>query len=185
MTTLFVAALAEEAAALPGHADFLEVGLGKVSAATTLSSHLRGHPDVDLVVNFGTAGGLRHQPTGSVVDVGRVLQHDLDVDALSALVGRELPGGPLDVGGGSAVLATGDRFVSDPADRAELARRAHVVDMEGYALVAAARANGVDIRVVKCVSDGADGDAATTWQQTVVRSSHALVDHLSTTGLLP
>lgn len=128
MTTLFVAALAEEAAALPRHADVLELGVGKVSAAITLAVHLGDRPDVDLVVNLGTAGGLHDQPMGTVMEVGLVVQHDLDVDGISHLVGRAMPGGPLDLAGDGVTLATGDRFVTDPALRAALATRAALAD---------------------------------------------------------
>ncbi len=183
MSTLYVAALAEEVAALPDHLAVLELGVGKVTAATRLAAHLRARPEVDLVVNVGTAGGLRDQPLGTVVPIGRVLQHDLDVEGISSLVGRSMPGGPLAVAGGSAILATGDRFVTDPAARSALARRAHVVDMEGYAVVATCRALDVDVRVVKCVSDGADGQAAWTWSQALARCAAALADHLARTGV--
>ena len=44
------------------------------------------------------------------------------------------------MGGSEIVLATGDVFVTDPAVRDRLAERAHLVDMEGYAVAYAARA---------------------------------------------
>ncbi len=184
MTTLFVSALAEEVAALPSTAEVLELGVGKVSAATRLAGHLRERPDVDLVVNVGTAGGLRGQAMGTVVEVGRVVQHDLDVDGISHLVGRTMPGGPLDLGRAGVTLATGDRFVTDRAVRASLATRADLVDMEGYAVVAACHALDIAVRVVKCVSDGADGDAAMTWQLAMDHCARALAIHLVDTGLL-
>lgn len=178
MGTLFVAAIAEEAAALPRAADVLQVGVGKVTAAVVLAAHLARHPDVDLVVNIGTAGGLAGQPMGTVVEVGRVVQHDLDVDGISALVGRKMPGGPLDLPADGPTLATGDCFVTDPVARDRLGTTADLVDMEAYAVVATCRAFDIDVRVVKCVSDGADGQAATTWREAVDHCAKALAGHL-------
>ena len=67
----------------------------------------------------------------------------------------------LDVGAGDPelVLATGDLFVSDAQVRDALAERASLVDMEGYAVVAACQAFDVPVRVVKHVSDDADASA--------------------------
>ena len=67
----------------------------------------------------------------------------------------------LGVGAGDPelVLATGDLFVSDAQVRDALAERASLVDMEGYAVVAACQAFDVPVRVVKHVSDDADASA--------------------------
>jgi adenosylhomocysteine nucleosidase len=78
--------------------------------------------------------------------------------------------------GRSAVLATGDVFISDPVVRGRLAQRADVVDMEGYAVASAARAVGVPVTLVKQVSDSADGTAARTWQETMDACARALAD---------
>lgn len=180
---LYCSAIHEEAAGLPAHCEVLELGVGKVSAGARLAARLAAG-DVDLVVNLGTAGGLHGQPMGTVVEVERVVQHDLDVDGIAALVGRPMPGGPLSLAHGTATLATGDTFITDPAIRARLAATADVVDMEGYAVVSTCRALGVDVRVVKCVSDGADGGAVTTWQQAVALCAARLADGLEERGLV-
>lgn len=184
MSTLFATALAEEAAALPDHVAVLEVGVGKVSAATRIAAHLRTHPEVSLVVNVGTAGGLHGQAMGTVAEVGRVLQHDLDVTGIAHLVGREMPGGPIELDADGVTLATGDRFITDPVARADLSDRADLVDMEGYAVVAACRAFNVPVRVVKCISDGADGEAAMTWKQALDRCAAELAAWVATAGLV-
>ena len=178
MSTLFVAAIEEETAALSRAADVVHVGVGKVQAATTLARVLAERGDmIDLVVNLGTAGGLHAQPLGTIVEVARVHQHDLDVAGIVDLLGRRMPGGPIDVAapaGTTGRLATGDRLIADPADRARLALDADVVDMEGYAIAAVCRAFDVPLRIVKAVSDGADGDAATTWHDALERCAQDL-----------
>ena len=60
------------------------------------------------------------------------------------------------------MLASGDVFVADPAVRDPLARRADLVDMEGYAVAYACRRFGVPVRLVKHVSDNAD-EVALDW----------------------
>jgi adenosylhomocysteine nucleosidase len=73
-------------------------------------------------------------------------------------------------------LATGDVFVADETVRERLAARASLVDMEAYALAAAAGCAGVPIRVVKHVSDQADEDAASSWRDTLQESAKALAN---------
>jgi adenosylhomocysteine nucleosidase len=186
MRVLFVAALPEESAALEAHVPVLHVGVGKVQAAAALAAALHDHP-ADLVVNLGTAGGLRGQPIGEVLPVATVFQHDFDHRAVSSFVGRPVGGGPLHLQGpegADAVLATGDRVIVDVADRAALADHADLVDMEGYALAATARAFDRAVWLVKAVSDGADHDAVGSWREALTRCSDALARWAEGHGLL-
>jgi len=127
------------------------------------------------VISLGTAGALRPGWTGTHV-IGTVIQHDLDGDLLRELTG-ETWGEPLALmDRDGPTLATGDVFVSDPVIRARLAARAALVDMEAYALAAAAHQAGVPIRVVKHVSDDASEGAGKTWRETMAESASALAD---------
>lgn len=65
------------------------------------------------------------------------------------------------------MLATGDTFVADEDARARLARRADLVDMEGYAVAWAAARAGVPCRMVKRVSDEAGEGADRAWRDAV------------------
>jgi adenosylhomocysteine nucleosidase len=184
---LFVAALPEESARLPADVEVLHLGVGKVQAAAALAARLAAAP-VDLVVNLGTAGGLHGQRLGEIVEVARVHQHDFDHVAVGAFVGRPVPGGPLELSGPPGAvgrLATGDRVVVSAADRAALAEHADVVDMEGYAVAATARAFGRDVWIVKAVSDGADADAVGTWRDTLELCAQRLATWAEAHGLLP
>ncbi|WP_235502689.1 MULTISPECIES: nucleosidase [unclassified Kitasatospora] len=178
---LLVVAVEEEAAHFGDSLPILLTGIGKVNAAVALATVLAQGERPSEILNLGTAGALRPGWTG-IHEVAQVLQHDLDTPGLQALTGRRY-GDPieLDVAGGP-VLATGDLFVSDPAARDRLAERADLVDMEGYAIVTAARRAGVSVRLIKHVSDEAGAGADRTWQQSVDSCAKELAawlrDHL-------
>jgi adenosylhomocysteine nucleosidase len=158
---LVVVALRQEAAYLEG-VNVLLAGIGKVSSGIAVTAALaKRRPS--YVLNVGTAGALRDGLEG-VHRVGRVLEHDFDTDAIGALVGVPLPGEIVLDETAPIVLATGDAFVSDPVSRAQLAARAHLVDMEGYAVARACAAAGVRCEMVKVVSDDASDGAARSWQ---------------------
>jgi adenosylhomocysteine nucleosidase len=175
---LLVMAVHLEAEALGSDLPVLLTGMGKVNAALAVAATLAGGPKPREIINLGTAGALRPGLTGTH-PIGTVLQHDLDSDVLLKLTG-EVTGPPLLVGDPDGiVLATGDAFVADPATRDRLAAHAHLVDMEGYAVAAAAHAAGVPVRLVKHVSDDASEHASRTWQQSVAECSRELARWLA------
>lgn len=171
-------ALEEEAAHLDTTLPVLITGVGKVNAALAVTRHLARSPRPSMIINLGTAGALRAGLHGTH-EIKRVWQHDFDSDSIKALTGREY-GPDLTLAEEGLVLATGDVFVSDPALRDRLAAEAHLVDMEGYAVAAAAAAFDLPIRMVKHVSDSADDSAARSWTSTVAESSRALAAWLVT-----
>lgn len=176
---LVVSATRAEAAHVLEGTQLLITGLGKVRAATALTRRLA----VDAgryrrVVNIGTAGAL-HLHHGGLYVPSQVIEHDLSAAELAA-IGHpvqdcwELPGGD------GTVLATGDTFVNDEAQRAELARRADLVDMEGAALVHVGAEFGIPVRLVKVVSDYAD-EAAMDWAAAVDAAARELAEWLGAT----
>ena len=164
---LLVVALDLEAEQLGDRLPLLITGVGKIRAATAVA-RLLATTQPSVVVNIGTAGGLRPGLDG-VHEIGTVLQHDLADDAIATLTGRHF-GAPILLGDGP-ILATGDQFVQGGPVRDALAERADLVDMEGYAVAHAAQAAGVPVRLVKLVSDDADEHALRSWAQSV--SDHA------------
>lgn len=162
MTTLVVAAATSETRYLPADVDVVLTGLGKTAAAIATTRALAERTPQERaglqVVNLGSCGALRPGMRG-VFEPGVVLNHDISADAIRAL-GHDVRE-RLGVGAGDPelVLATGDLFVSDAQVRDALAERASLVDMEGYAVVAACQAFDVPVRVVKHVSDDADASA--------------------------
>lgn len=165
---LVVVALRQEAVHVQG-VDVVLTGMGKVAAAVAVSTAIAERRP-SLVLNVGTAGALHDGLEGAHV-IGRVLEHDLDHAALGALVGADLSGEVVLDPDVPTTLATGDLFVADEGVRAALAQRAHLVDMEGYAVARACAAAGVPCRMVKVVSDSASADAARSWQEQADRTA--------------
>ena len=170
---LLVVALEEEAVHIHVHElPILVTGVGKVNAAIAVSTILGQHRP-SSIVNLGTAGALRDGVTGTHV-ISSVIQHDLNDAAIYDLVGIHF-GEPISFDSGSGtVLATGDRFISKPEVRERLAKDAHLVDMEGYAIARAARAAGIPVTLVKEVSDQAGEQAAKSWSETLDECSASL-----------
>jgi adenosylhomocysteine nucleosidase len=170
---LAVSATTGEAAYLPSDVPLLVTGVGKTAAATAVAAELARHPDPAsvAVLNVGTAGALRDGLEGLHVP-GAVLNHDISAAAIRSLGLEPYDRLPLP-GDSDVVLATGDVFVSDPHVRAGLAARAHLVDMEGYAVAYAAMTAGAQVRLVKHVSDNAD-ETALDWAAQVDASARVL-----------
>lgn len=162
---LLVVALEEEAQHLHvSELPILVTGVGKVCAAAALSAVLaRQRPS--RIINLGTAGALRDGLTGTQV-IGRVWQHDFDDEAVFRLTAEHF-GAPIDLVPGGPVLASGDAFISGGSARAKLAALADLVDMEGYAVAKVARDFGLEVMLVKEISDSADAAAGRTWREAV------------------
>lgn len=175
MSVLVVSATAAEAAHVPSGLPVLVTGIGKVAAASAVARALASDSTVDLVVNIGSCGALRDGLSG-VFEAGRVLNHDLSVEALRA-IGYD-PEEWLEVGPSGIALATGDVFVHETTTRLRLAEQADLVDMEGYAVAWACRQAGVPVRLVKHVSDNAD-EASLDWASLVDASARDLGDWLA------
>jgi len=173
--TLVVSATKAEAQHVPDGLPLLITGIGKTAAASGVARALARRPEITEVVNIGSCGALRDGLAG-VFEIGRVLNHDLSAEALR-LIGYE-PEIELEVGRGEYVLATGDVFVHETDVRARLARQAHLVDMEGFAIAWACREAGVPVRLVKHVSDDAN-EQSLDWKTLVEQSSTALGEWLS------
>jgi nucleoside phosphorylase len=163
---------------VPDGLPVLVTGLGKTAAAAAVAEALAS-TDLDhlTVVNVGTAGSLRPGMSG-IFRPSTVLNHDLSADVVRALGYDPQELLPVPDGDGT-VLATGDVFVTEQQVRERLAQRAHLVDMEGYAVVYACRRRGVPVRLVKHVSDEAD-ERAMDWPELVDHSAAELGRWLQT-----
>ena len=176
---LVVVALGQEAAYLDDlDVEVVLTGPGKVSAAVAVAGAVtRRRPS--RVLNIGTAGALRDGLDGVHV-VGRVIEHDFDHEGIEALLGQALPGEIVLDASSPVTLATGDRFIQHSAARRALAERAHLVDMEGYAVARACAAAGVPCEMVKVVSDEATEGALRSWQETVDLAARLIAEVVAT-----
>lgn len=182
---LFVAAVAGEAAHLPEGADVLITGIGTLNAAMALTEALTRGPLPARVVNIGTAGSLI-DGHGGVFEIREVLKHDFETSAVEQITGREFPN-TLALGTPSGLLptarlATGDSFINDSARRAQLARRADLVDMEGYAIAKVCQHFGVPVTLLKQVSDNADESSTATWADAVDQGARELAEAVRALG---
>ncbi|MEU0094407.1 nucleosidase [Kribbella sp. NPDC006257] len=169
---LVVSAIAAEARYVPEGVPVVLTGVGKTSAAVAVARALAGRDTRDLVVlNIGTTGALRDGLSGVYLP-SEVINHDINADAVRA-IGLDPQESLTIEGGDGTVLASGDVFVSDPVVRDRLAKRAHLVDMEGYGVAFACREYGAPVRLVKHVSDSAD-EAALDWPALVDASAKVL-----------
>jgi len=159
----------------------LYTGIGKVNAAIALMRRLadyrlagRAPP---LVVNFGTAGGVK-VPARTLVACNRFVDRDMDVGALGFAPGvtpfDSLPAmlefAPRFASLPDAICGTGDTFATRPH-----AIDCDVVDMEAYALAKACRLLGVEFACAKYVSDSANAEAAEHWHENVAGAADDFV----------
>lgn len=86
---LIVAAVEEEMAHCGTRLPVLITGMGKVNASVALSVALSSGPRPSQVVNLGTAGALKDGLSG-VLEVSRIVQHDLDSARLRVISGRKI-----------------------------------------------------------------------------------------------
>lgn len=151
---------------LPDQISQVMTGVGKVNAACAVTRALAEYKP-SLVVNFGTAGAIQ-AGLGGLLEVGRVIQHDIDAEPLAPR-GRT-PFEPeldqFDSGWPGVICATGDRFVTGH-DPWLAARKVDLVDMELYAIAAACARAHTPWRSFKYVTDAADEQAGRDWQANV------------------
>ena len=174
-------------------------GWGKVSAARAATRLLASDSSIDLLLFTGVAGAadpaLRQW---DVVLADAVVQHDMDARplfprfTLPALNQDQLRPQPawfhwaktalLEAHGAneldgfarprSGLIATGDRFIGDPAVLQTLRDALPnllAVEMEGAAVAQVAEQEGVPWLVLRVISDGADEAAAQSFEDFVKR----------------
>ncbi|MBQ7288393.1 MAG: 5'-methylthioadenosine/S-adenosylhomocysteine nucleosidase [Clostridia bacterium] len=157
-------------------------GIGKVNAAT-LSTYLCAVENVNLMVNCGLSGGLSGVCVGEIVVGTGFVEHDFDLTAIGYAPG-EKPGQvsfyepdvrltkdfqtkyPCKAG----VMVSGDSFVSDSRKAETLVRRwnAFCCDMETAAIASVCHDFSVPYISIRRISDGADDQAAKTYQTSVM-----------------
>lgn len=153
--TLLVFAHTDEAEAFAARGvAHLITGVGKINGALHLAEAILAADakSLDRVVVLGTAGAVSDSVRlDTVYQIEAVVQHDFSLPSPRiALAGEP-------VTEQTAVIATGDVFVQNDAQRAQLAALgAGLVDMESYAYAAVCKRLGVPLEIFKAPSDFAD-----------------------------
>jgi len=176
MKYIIVTALEDEAQGLEEYAPVIHTGIGKVNATIKLyDAILKYQPD--LVLNYGTAGGLADLV--GLHKVAHFVQIDMDVRALEFPRGvTPLTGEVLPVKTG-IVLGTSDSFITNAEKQLEgLEIEIDLVDMEGYALKKVCEHHGVQFEAYKFISDDANEEAGEDWKDSVKDGTHLFIQLL-------
>ena len=157
-----------------------QCGVGKVAAAICAEAMIIKYAP-SLLVNSGVGGALdKTLKPLDIVFADKLVQHDMDTSPLGDPVGlisginriyfetderaREVlkeSAETLGVNYLIGTVATGDKFISDKADKDRLVELfgATACEMEGGAIAHTAFVNGTPFMVVRAISDSADGEA--------------------------
>ena len=155
-------------------------GVGKVFAAICAEAMIITFSP-DLIVNSGVGGALdKSLRPLDIVFADKLVQHDMDTSPIGDPVGlisginrvyfetdaraREIlesTARERDINYLVGTVATGDKFISDKADKDRITELfgASACEMEGGAIAHTAFVNGTPFMVVRAISDSADGDA--------------------------
>ena len=174
-------------------------GWGKVSAARAATRLLCAAPDIDLLLFTGVAGAANADlEQWDVVLADAVVQHDMDSRPLfprftlpalnraqlnpdpswfqwaSTALAQAHQAGEIDGFGtpSTGLIATGDRFIGDAAVLDALREALpglKAVEMEGAAVAQVAEQEGIPWLVLRVISDGADANAAQSFEDFIQR----------------
>ncbi len=163
-------------------------GVGKVNASICVQTLINVY-GVDFVINSGIAGSLQDKASHlSVVVSDVVYYHDIDF----LIFNNNYPGtnrfyadkaqtenfikcNPTAVLGG---IATGDKFVSSSVEKEEIVKKGNAicVEMEGGAVGHVCFVNEVPFMVLRCISDMADDNATTTYEDFETIAANKIAD---------
>lgn len=153
-------------------------GVGEINAGTAAQMLITRY-DVDLIVNIGTCGALSAEmPALSWGLVDRVVHYDFDTNAVTGRPKGAYPGQQgsyiradekylersvftRNLACKRLICASGDKFLSDPAEKRHMAEQfeAQICEMEAAGILLTANRCGVPAIILKVVSDGSEGGA--------------------------
>ena len=133
----------------------LEIGIGKVNAASKMTQILLTHQP-KVVVNFGSCGSLKGHEIGKVLKVGKVI-NDYETYGLGDAI-REIELTPYS----DIKLLTTDHFYQTFENYSTWyntnINKCDIVDMEGFALAKVCQDFGVEFHSYKWASDDGNPD---------------------------
>jgi len=178
MNDIVLIAIRAEAPDLGHMMNLFYTGVGKVNAAMTASEVITKYRP-KRIINFGTAGGITVAP--GFYQCTQFVQRDMTCEALGCTPGQTPFETAVHIGNTSGLTcSTGDNFVMNPA----LTIPADVVDMEAYAIAKACEKYGVEFVCWKYISDQANQNAHSDWQQQVAQGQSHYVNKLKELNLL-
>ncbi|MBL4772607.1 MAG: hypothetical protein JKX98_03090 [Alcanivoracaceae bacterium] len=176
MKYIIVTALEDEAEGLEEFAPVIHTGIGKINATIKLYEAILKY-EPELVINYGTAGGI--SDLVGLHKIAHFVQIDMDVRALNfprgvtPLTGEKLP---IKTG---VVLGTGDSFITNAKKQLEgLGVGIDLVDMEGFALKKVCEHHNVAFEAYKFISDDANESAGDDWKSSVKNGTHLFANIL-------
>ena len=156
MTTLIIA-LPEESEGIEGYSIYLS-GCGKVNA--TIATMEAIDAGAKKIINYGTAGSVGN--TSGLVEVTGYVDRDMDVRPLGFRLGQTPFEEGIRIGRKGLVVGSGDSFaVGKPEIECD------IVDMEAYAIARVCKKYDVEFRCFKYISDKADENAASDWNENI------------------
>lgn len=184
---IIVSALASE---LPNYLPekILFTGVGKINATHVLTRYLATHPEIKTVINYGTAGAAYGVSKGELIKCTTFIQGDMDCGELVGGPGitfgdDEILSNLLQFGTDGFICRTQDQFVND-IDALDMfehlihGNKFNCVDMEAYALAKVCGYMNKDFICYKYISDDANSDADSDWQQNVAGGEELFYDIL-------
>ena len=185
MITLCVA-LEAELPEPPTGFNIVYTGVGKVQAATALAKHLCQFYKPDLIVNYGTAGGLNPMVQG-LNEVACFVQRDMMTEPQAprgSVPFTEPLLGDLKTQSSNCGIrcGTGDSFVQE-SDLWFVEADIDCVDMEGWALAYVAKQYDIPFRSFKYVSDMADENAMQDWTANIAKGAELFLETAKTIAL--
>jgi len=172
MDKLFLAAIKEETIGLDY---FNHVGVGKINATYNTLKLINIHKP-ELIINYGTAGGINTMLKG-IVECTKFYQRDMDVRGLDFELGET----PFDkikeiiTSKDGYSCGTGDSFVNKTIDMV-----VDVVDMEAYAIAKVCKLENIEFKCFKYISDNADENADDDWGKNLAKGAAAFASLIST-----
>ncbi len=162
MNYVLVVALADELEGMQGDYNKIITGVGKINATLKLTEYLMSHPDTELVINYGTAGGIDPNMKG-MLHVGKFVQADMDATEF----GFDQYQTPFETNT-QEIIVDNKGFTCYTQDKfATVAPEGYCncVDMEAYALAKVCMHFNIKFKCMKFISDIiGQGDQTSEWE---------------------
>ena len=164
-----VIALPQEAEGITDYPVYFS-GCGKVNATiATMKAINDGH---DYIINFGTAGAV--SPISGLVEVTGYVDRDMDARPIKCELGQTPFEDGIILGEKGIVCGTGDKFATCTPEI-----ECDIVDMESYAIAKTCMKQGVKFRSFKYISDNADENSASDWEENVHKGNELFLKLLN------